>query len=198
MQLLRRADIVAPQMASRKEQKEQARAARVAQEQDSCGSGPAHAPCPDLRRRDRDRGDRDRCGGCDLKRRRWQHHQQGSVCGRQETALRNPPERHGARRPFGQGHDDLLRGPRVPDLQGLHSQPRLLRPVHQDDVATGKVKVDYRSFCTATCNNHPQSVFNQQQVAAYAAASRSCSGITRSSSTTSNRTRPSATSTPPG
>jgi protein-disulfide isomerase len=39
----------------------------------------------------------------------------------------------------------------------------------KDDVATGKVKVDYRSFCTATCNNHPQSVFNEQQVAAYAA-----------------------------
>jgi protein-disulfide isomerase len=39
----------------------------------------------------------------------------------------------------------------------------------QNDVRQGKVKVVYKSFCTATCNNHPQSVFNQQQVAAYAA-----------------------------
>ena len=38
-----------------------------------------------------------------------------------------------------------------------------------NDVRQGKVKVIYRSFCTATCNNHPQSVFNQQQVAAYSA-----------------------------
>jgi protein-disulfide isomerase len=37
------------------------------------------------------------------------------------------------------------------------------------DVRQGKVKIIYRSFCTATCNNHPQSVFNDQQVAAYAA-----------------------------
>jgi protein-disulfide isomerase len=36
-------------------------------------------------------------------------------------------------------------------------------------VRTGKVKVVYKSFCTATCNNHPRSVFNQQQVAAYSA-----------------------------
>jgi protein-disulfide isomerase len=43
--------------------------------------------------------------------------------------------------------------------------PQLVRK----DVRQGKVKVVYRSFCTATCNNHPQSVFNQQQVAAYAA-----------------------------
>ena len=43
----------------------------------------------------------------------------------------------------------------------------------QDQVRTGKVKVDYRSFCTASCNNttvsDPQAVFNTQQVAAYAA-----------------------------
>jgi len=38
-----------------------------------------------------------------------------------------------------------------------------------NDVRQGKVKVVYRSFCTATCNSHPSSVFNQQQVAAYAA-----------------------------
>jgi protein-disulfide isomerase len=36
-------------------------------------------------------------------------------------------------------------------------------------VRTGKVKLVYKSFCTATCNNHPRSVFNEQQVAAYAA-----------------------------
>lgn len=39
----------------------------------------------------------------------------------------------------------------------------------KSDVRSGKVKVVYKSFCTATCNNHPVSVFNQQQVAAYAA-----------------------------
>ena len=39
----------------------------------------------------------------------------------------------------------------------------------KNDVRSGKVKLVYKSFCTATCNNHPTSVFNQQQVAAYAA-----------------------------
>jgi protein-disulfide isomerase len=39
----------------------------------------------------------------------------------------------------------------------------------QDEVKTGKVKVDYRSFCTATCNDHSQALFNLQQTAAYAA-----------------------------
>ncbi len=43
----------------------------------------------------------------------------------------------------------------------------------QDQVRTGKVKVNYRSFCTASCNNttssNPQALFNTQQVAAYAA-----------------------------
>jgi protein-disulfide isomerase len=37
------------------------------------------------------------------------------------------------------------------------------------DVRDGKVKVVYRSFCTATCNGPGQQVFNNQQVAAYAA-----------------------------
>lgn len=39
----------------------------------------------------------------------------------------------------------------------------------QNDVRQGKVKVVYKSFCTATCNGPGQSVFNNQQVAAYAA-----------------------------
>lgn len=39
----------------------------------------------------------------------------------------------------------------------------------QNDVRQGKVKVVYKSFCTATCNGPGQSVFNTQQVAAYAA-----------------------------
>ncbi len=38
-----------------------------------------------------------------------------------------------------------------------------------NEVKSGKVKVQYRSFCTATCNGPGQSVFNTQQVAAYAA-----------------------------
>ncbi len=38
-----------------------------------------------------------------------------------------------------------------------------------NEVKTGKVKVVYRSFCTATCNGPGQSVFTQQQSAAYAA-----------------------------
>ena len=41
----------------------------------------------------------------------------------------------------------------------------------QNYVRTGKVKLEYRSFCTATCNNfsNGQSLFNTQQTAAYAA-----------------------------
>ena len=43
----------------------------------------------------------------------------------------------------------------------------------QGQVRTGHVKVRYRSFCTASCNNtsssDPQALFNTQQVAAYAA-----------------------------
>jgi protein-disulfide isomerase len=38
-----------------------------------------------------------------------------------------------------------------------------------NDVKTGKVNVVYKSFCTATCNGPGQSVFNTQQAAAYAA-----------------------------
>ncbi len=38
-----------------------------------------------------------------------------------------------------------------------------------DQVRTGQAKVVYRSFCTATCNDFGQSLFNTQQVAAYAA-----------------------------
>ncbi len=42
-----------------------------------------------------------------------------------------------------------------------------------NDVRQGKVKVVYKSFCTATCNGPGQSVFNTQQVAAYAAGMQS-------------------------
>ena len=45
--------------------------------------------------------------------------------------------------------------------------------VVQDLVRTDKVKINYRSFCTATCNpanpTGGTSVFNKQQIAAYAA-----------------------------
>jgi protein-disulfide isomerase len=37
------------------------------------------------------------------------------------------------------------------------------------DVRGGKVQLDYRSLCTATCNNHGQRLFDIQQAAAYAA-----------------------------
>jgi protein-disulfide isomerase len=37
------------------------------------------------------------------------------------------------------------------------------------DVKTGIAKVTYKSLCTATCNDFPQSLFNEQQAAAYAA-----------------------------
>jgi protein-disulfide isomerase len=37
------------------------------------------------------------------------------------------------------------------------------------DVRQGKAKIVYKSFCTATCGSHPKSIFNMQQVAAYAA-----------------------------
>lgn len=48
----------------------------------------------------------------------------------------------------------------------------------QDQVRTGKVKVIYRSFCTATCGGNfsqtkSQKIFNTQQVAAYAAGKQS-------------------------
>jgi protein-disulfide isomerase len=38
-----------------------------------------------------------------------------------------------------------------------------------NEVKSGKVKVVYESFCTATCNGPGQSVFKTQQAAAYAA-----------------------------
>jgi protein-disulfide isomerase len=43
----------------------------------------------------------------------------------------------------------------------------------QNDVRQGKVKVVYKSFCTATCNGPGQSVFNTQQVAGLAAGEQS-------------------------
>jgi protein-disulfide isomerase len=39
----------------------------------------------------------------------------------------------------------------------------------QRDVRDGQVKIDYRSFCTATCNGPGRTVFDTQQAAAYAA-----------------------------
>jgi len=39
----------------------------------------------------------------------------------------------------------------------------------QKDVRNGKVKVEYKSFCTATCNGPDPNVFNTQQVAGLAA-----------------------------
>ena len=38
-----------------------------------------------------------------------------------------------------------------------------------EQVRTGKAKLDYKSFCTATCNDFSEQVFNTQQIAAYAA-----------------------------
>lgn len=38
-----------------------------------------------------------------------------------------------------------------------------------NQVRHGQVKVEYRSFCTATCNDYGQALFNAQQVAALAA-----------------------------
>jgi protein-disulfide isomerase len=42
-----------------------------------------------------------------------------------------------------------------------------------NDVRSGKVKVVYKSFCTATCNDHSPQLFDTQQVAAYAAGKQS-------------------------
>lgn len=42
----------------------------------------------------------------------------------------------------------------------------------QNDVRAGRVKLVFRSLCTATCNNHPESVFNTQQAAAVAAGNQ--------------------------
>jgi protein-disulfide isomerase len=46
--------------------------------------------------------------------------------------------------------------------------PRLI----QGDVRDGHVKIDYRSFCTATCNGPGRRVFDTQQAAAYAAGAQ--------------------------
>ena len=43
----------------------------------------------------------------------------------------------------------------------------------QNDVRNGKVKVEYKSFCTATCNGPNPNVFNTQQVAGLAAGKQS-------------------------
>lgn len=43
----------------------------------------------------------------------------------------------------------------------------------KEQVRTGKAKIDYKSFCTATCNAFPMSLFDTQQVAAYAAGMQS-------------------------
>lgn len=45
----------------------------------------------------------------------------------------------------------------------------------RDQVRTGQAKIVYRSFCTATCSDfsNGQSLFNEQQTAAYAAAVQS-------------------------
>jgi protein-disulfide isomerase len=42
----------------------------------------------------------------------------------------------------------------------------------QRDVREGQVKIDYRSFCTATCNGPGRRVFDIQQAAAYAAGAQ--------------------------
>jgi protein-disulfide isomerase len=39
----------------------------------------------------------------------------------------------------------------------------------QNDVRNGKVKVEYKAFCTATCNGPTKDMFNPQQVAGLAA-----------------------------
>lgn len=39
----------------------------------------------------------------------------------------------------------------------------------QDQVRTGHARIVYRSFCTATCNSFPATLFDEQQTAAYAA-----------------------------
>ena len=63
----------------------------------------------------------------------------------------------------------------------------------QQQVRTGKVKVDYRSFCTATgcpTNRRPSTPSRSLPTPP---ASKSCSGIMPSSSTTSRAKRPPAT-----
>jgi protein-disulfide isomerase len=39
----------------------------------------------------------------------------------------------------------------------------------QDQVRPGHARIVFRSLCTATCNSFPESIFDEQQVAAYAA-----------------------------
>ena len=58
-----------------------------------------------------------------------------------------------------------LECPTCRDFTLLGGFPQLL----QHQVRAGTVKVIYNAFCTATCNNHPQRVFTEQQAAALAA-----------------------------
>lgn len=51
----------------------------------------------------------------------------------------------------------------------LATDPSLLPHFIQTEVKTGVAKVTYRSLCTATCNDAGPTVFNTQQTAAYAA-----------------------------
>ena len=123
--------VLCPPMASRKEQKEQARAARIAQEQHAAAkaqrtrrlqifggviaiavivivvaivvsSGGSSTP------EGRPHGLTDREGGA-AARQLGQH-----------AAQRDPAERHHARQSERQGDDAVLRGPRVPHLPGVH------------------------------------------------------------------------------
>ena len=57
----------------------------------------------------------------------------------------------------------------MPDLPGVHARRAASRSWSPTTSAQGKVKVVYRSFCTATCNGPDPSVFNTQQVAGLAA-----------------------------
>jgi protein-disulfide isomerase len=56
-----------------------------------------------------------------------------------------------------------------PVCASFTTTPDLLPQFIQQEVKTNVAKVVYRSLCTATCNDEGQSVFNTQQADAYAA-----------------------------
>ena len=181
-------------MASRTKQKEEARARRLAEEQARLERDRRAAPAAGSCRRGHRGGRGGRGRDRDLQRRRQQVRRlhtgtkanSDGLRGR-DAAHRHPAAREHARQPQRAGDRDRVRGPRVPDLQGLRARRR--EPADPNEVRSGKVKLVYRSLETATGNGPNPGVFPTQQAAALAAGLQSKGGTTSSSSTTSRAPR---------
>ena len=197
-------------MASRKEQKEQARAARIAQEQSAAAKAQrtvgsrSSVACRDRDRRDRGCWSSSRAAAVSVTAtprrppasppRRTDERQirQAGRC----LAQGHPPERHHARQPQRQGHDDLLRGPRVPDLQGLHARERSLPPPSSSRIRSAPARSRSPTARSApppaaptTARPRTRSSSTRSRSPLMQPASRASSGSTPNSSTDSNTRR---------